>query len=73
MSLKVFVLTGIMDQEVELKIKISWNLLVNTGIVKLRSQNKSLRKWKIFPRVVRDIIALSKGGIFCCLMKRRSK
>lgn len=55
----MFVLTGIMDQEVEFEMKISWNLLVNTAIVQLRSQNKPLRKWKIFTRAVKNVIALS--------------
>lgn len=59
----MFVLTGFMDQEVELQEDIL-ELTSNTAIVKLRSQNKPLRKWKIFPRAVKNVIALSLGGIF---------
>lgn len=47
------VLAGIMDQELEFKVKMSWTLGVNTAILKLRSQNKPLRKWERFLRTLK--------------------
>ena len=62
-----------MDQEVEFRMKISWNLRVNTAILKLRSQNKPLRKWKRFLRALKKCYYFVLRCNLFCLMKCRSK